>query len=124
MLLFARETARKSSPGLTLMPKILIPFVEAGHHFLMKSNACLPEVELFSSDLTHIAMFPLSDATKNPLENSLMQVIPVISISSSPVSVLKAFSMYYLMSVPSIMKISPSEVVAATLSSSTQMWSV
>jgi hypothetical protein len=95
--------------------------VEAGHHFLIKSKAYFPEVELFSSDLTHMAMCPQSEATKKPLENSLMQVIPVMSMSSSPVRVIKAFSMYCLMSVPSTIKISPSAVVAATLSSSIHM---
>lgn len=121
ILLLARDTAKKSSPGLTQRPRILTPLVDAGHHLRMKSNAYFPEVELFSSDLTHMAMCPQSEATKNPFENSLMQVTPVISRSSSPVKVMKAFSMYYLMSVPSTMNISPSAVVAATLSSSIQI---
>ena len=121
ILLLASETAKKSSPGLMHNPKIFIPLVAAGHHRLIKSNACFPDVELFSSDLTHIAMLPLSEATKNPLENSHMHVIPKMSISSSPVNVLNAFSMYYLMSVPSTIKISPSEVVAANFSSSSQI---
>jgi hypothetical protein len=37
ILLFLQATAKYSSPGLTDNAKILTPFVEDGHHFLMKS---------------------------------------------------------------------------------------
>ena len=122
MLLLWHCTPKYSSPGLTVSPKIFTPLVEAGCHLRMKSKACLPDVELFSSDLTHMAICPESEATKKPFENSFMHVIFVISLSSSP-WLLNAFSMYYLVSGDS-MKISPSAVVAAIFSSSSHMWSV
>ena len=55
-LLFLQATASVSSPGLTASPSTLTPLVELGHHLLMKSYGYFPEVELFSSDRTHMAM--------------------------------------------------------------------
>ena len=39
----------------------------------MPSYAVFPEVALFSSDLTQRAIYPLSDATKKPLEYGLIR---------------------------------------------------
>jgi hypothetical protein len=124
MLLLAREHPRNSSPELTVRPKILTPLVDRGYHFLMKSYACFPDVELFSSERIHMAKYPLSDATKKPLVNSLMAVMLTISFSPSSGLVLKAFSTYYFISLPSTMNSSPSAVVATIFSSSSQTWSV
>ena len=68
MLLFSRDIAMQSSLGEQSRLRILIPFVAPGYHFLIPSYAVFPEVALFSSDLTQRAMYPLSDATKKPLE--------------------------------------------------------
>ena len=68
MLLFLQATARYSSPGLTVIAKILTPLVEGGHHLLTKSYGYLPDVELFSSDLTQRAICPVSEEMKNPFE--------------------------------------------------------
>jgi hypothetical protein len=72
MLLLSMANAKYSSEGEQSMLKILWSFVAKGYHFLIKSNACFPEVELFSSDLTHKAMWPLSEAIKNPFEKGLI----------------------------------------------------
>ena len=57
----------------------------------MKSYGLLPDVELFSSDLTHIAMSPSFDPMKNPFENGLM--LTTYEMLSSE---LKAFSNSFL----------------------------
>ena len=86
ILLFAKESARKSSPAETVMPRTLTPLVGAGCHFLIKSQACLPDVELFSSDLTHTARQPDSEATKKPFANSLIaDMLYMSSAASSPI---------------------------------------
>jgi hypothetical protein len=93
ILLFLQATASVSSPPDTARPRILTPLVELGHHLLIKSYGYFPDVELFSSDLTHIAIYPFSEAIKNPLEKGLKHEI-CIKLSSE----LKAFSTYYFIS--------------------------
>jgi len=70
ILLLSRQTASRSSPGVeTEQPKIDCPLVIRGCHFLIKSYGYLPDVALFSSDLTHMAISPFTEQTMNPLLN-------------------------------------------------------
>lgn len=73
MLLFSSEIAIYSSLGAQSKLRILIFFVASFYHFLMKSKVCFPEVELFSSDRTQSAIYPLSEATKKPIEYGLIR---------------------------------------------------
>ena len=72
MLLFDMATARVSSLLLRAMPKIWCFLVAAGYHLAIKSYACLPEEDWFSSWRIHMAISPSLEPMKKPLEKVLM----------------------------------------------------